>query len=85
MLEKVKSVSLSYVGNPGFGIRCHPLDSANPGFVWRVPLANPLKSLDSRTGIYKMGQKESRFRIFFLAAQNARGLTRPGAKKNPKS
>ena len=31
-----------YVGNPGFGIHCHPLDSVNPGFLWRAPLVNPL-------------------------------------------
>jgi len=24
----------AYVGNPGFGIHCHPLDSVNLGFVW---------------------------------------------------
>jgi len=33
-----------YVGNPGFGIHCHPLDSVNPGFIWRVPLVNPFDS-----------------------------------------
>jgi len=34
----------SYVGNPGFGIHCHPLDSVNPGFTWRAPLISPLYS-----------------------------------------
>ena len=37
-------VSQSYGGNPGFGINCHPMDSMNPGFIWRVPLVNPLDS-----------------------------------------
>ena len=37
-------MSLSYVGNPGFGIHCRPLDSVNPGFIWRAPLVNPLDS-----------------------------------------
>jgi len=32
------------VGNPGFGIHCHPLDSLNPGFIWQAPLVNPLDS-----------------------------------------
>jgi len=53
-----------YVGNPGFGIHCHPLDSVNPEFIWRAPMVNPLIPLDSRTGIHKMGQTDSRFRIF---------------------
>jgi len=44
--------SRPYVDNPVFGIHCHPLDSVNPGFIWRAPLVNPL---DSRTGIHKMG------------------------------
>ena len=33
---------LPYVGNPGFGIHCHTLDSVNLGFIWRAPLVNPL-------------------------------------------
>ena len=33
-----------YVGNLGFGIHCHPLDSVNPGFIRRAPLVNPLDS-----------------------------------------
>jgi len=34
-----------YVGNPGFGIHCPPpLDSVNPGFIWRAPLVKPLDS-----------------------------------------
>ena len=32
------------MGNPGFGIHCHPLDSVNPRFIWRTPLVNPLDS-----------------------------------------
>jgi len=56
------------VGNPGFGIHCHPLDSVIPGFIWRAPLVNPLNSC---TGIHKMGQHESRFGIFFFAARIA--------------
>jgi len=31
----------AYVGNPGFGIHCHPLDSVHPGFIWRA-LGKPL-------------------------------------------
>jgi len=38
------NVSRSYVGNPGFGIHCHPLDSVNSEFIWRAPLVNPLDS-----------------------------------------
>jgi len=44
------------------------LDSLNPGFIWRAPLVNPL---DSRTGIHKVGQKESRYGLFFFAARIA--------------
>jgi len=32
------------MGNPGFGIHCHPLDSVNLGFIWRAPLVNPSDS-----------------------------------------
>ena len=32
------------MGNPGFGIHCHPLDSVNPGFIRRTPPVNPLDS-----------------------------------------
>jgi len=35
---------VSYVGNLGFDLHCHPLDSINPGFIWRAPLVNPLDS-----------------------------------------
>jgi len=51
-----------YVGDLRFGINCHPLDSVNPESIWRAPLLNPV---DSRTGIHKVGQTESRFGIFF--------------------
>jgi len=64
-------VSVFYVGNPRFGMHCHPLDSVNPGFIWRTPLATPWIALDSRTGIHKMGKKESRFGIVCLAARIA--------------
>ena len=58
----------AYVGNPGSGIHCHPLDSVNPGFIWRAPLVNPLGSC---TGMHKMGPKESRFGIVVFAARIA--------------
>ena len=52
-VEYAERGRVPYVGNPGFGIHCHRLDSVNPGFIWRVPLVNPL---DSGTGIHKMCQ-----------------------------
>ena len=55
------------MGNPGFGIHCHLLDSVNPGFIWRqAPLVNHVNPLDSRTGIHKMGRQESRIDVLFL-------------------
>ena len=40
----VSAASPPYVGNPGFGIHVHPLDSVNPAFIRRAPLVNPLDS-----------------------------------------
>jgi len=39
--RRTRLTSGSFVGNPGFGMYCHPLDSVNPGFIWRAPLVNP--------------------------------------------
>jgi len=69
----------AYVGNPGFGMHCHLLDSVNPGFIWQAPLVNHVNPLDSRTGIHKMGQQESRIGFIFLCCSDfPRRARRPG-------
>jgi len=59
------------VRNPEFGIHCHPLDSVNPGFIWRAPPVNPLDSFGCTYMDSEMGQKSSRFRIVCFVGQIA--------------
>ena len=57
----------SYVGNPGFGIHYHRMDSVNPGFIWRAPLVNPIGFLWIHVqGFIKWAKKNPDLRGVFL-------------------
>jgi len=42
LLEHEADPSLPYVGNPGFGIHCHALDTMNAGFLLANATGKPL-------------------------------------------
>jgi len=59
-----------YLSNPEFVLHCHPLDSVNPGFIWRAPLVKPYDF--HVQGFIKWANKNLDSGLFFFAARIAR-------------